>query len=332
MAKAKPVSSEEQGESYGQVTVGIDVSKATLDVWVTGEAQGWTVPNDEEGIAKLTQQLHARTVRLVVAEATGGYEYGVVVALSVAGQAVALVNPRQVREFARATGQRAKTDRLDAQALAQFGATLRPEVRPLPSEETRELDQLVTRRRQVRDMLQAEKNRRDHARGAVKARVQAHIDWLSSELEAVEEDLRTRIEASPLWRAKEDLLRSVPGVGPTVAFTLLAELPELGTLTGREISALVGVAPFARDSGTLRGKRVIWGGRTSVRTCLYMAAVSASSHNPPLKAFYQRLLAAGKAKKLAVIACLRKLLVILNAMVASGTPWDPNFAQNSQIA
>jgi len=325
-SKTKPVQSEGEGEVSGAVTVGIDVAKATLDVWVSGEAKGWTVPNDESGIAKLIEQLQSRSVRLVVLEPTGGYEYAVVVALTVAKLVVAVVNPRQARDFARATGQLAKTDRIDARVLAWFGTAIDPEARPLPSEETRELDHLVTRRRQVRDMLQAEKNRRDHARGTVKGRVQAHIDWLASELTTVEDELRTRIEASPLWRAKEDLLRSAPGVGPTVAFTLLAELPELGSLTGRQISALVGVAPFARDSGTLRGKRVIWGGRASVRTALYMAAVSASCHNPPLKAFYQRLLAAGKARKLALIACLRKLLVILNAMVASGTPWDPNFA------
>jgi transposase len=332
MAKARVTRESEDAEASGAVTVGIDVAKATLDVWVSGEAQGWTIPNDEVGIAKLTEQLQSRPVRLVVLEPTGGYEYAAVVALSVAGLTVAVVNPRQARDFARATGQLAKTDRIDARVLARFGAAIDPAARPLPSEETRELDQLVTRRRQVRDMLQAEKNRRDHARGTVKRRVQAHIAWLTDELSTVEDELRTRIEASPLWRAKEDLLRSVPGVGPTTAFTLLAELPELGTLTGREIAALVGVAPFARDSGTLRGKRVTWGGRTSVRTCLYMAAVTASRHNPPLKAFYQRLLAAGKAKKLAVIACLRKLLVILNAIVASGTPWDPNFAQNPENA
>lgn len=327
MAKSGAVRRGVEDDVPGAVTVGIDVAKATLDVWATGEARGWTVRNDEVGLAELTQQLQSRSVRLVVLEATGGYEYAAVVALSVAGMAVAVVNPRQARDFARATGQLAKTDRIDARVLARFGAAIEPEARPLPSEETRELDHLVTRRRQVRDMLQAEKNRRDLARGTVKGHIEAHIAWLEDQVATVEKELRTRIEASPLWRAKEDLLRSVPGVGPTVAFTLLAELPELGTLTGREISALVGVAPFAKDSGTLRGKRVIWGGRASVRTALYMAAVSASCHNPLLKAFYQRLLAAGKAKKLALIACLRKLLVILNAMVASGSPWNPNFAQ-----
>lgn len=310
------------------VTVGIDVAKATLDVWVESASTGWTVSNDERGIAELVARLRQPGADLIVLEATGGYEYAAVVALSAAGLTVAVVNPRQVRDFARASGRLAKTDRLDAQVLARFGAALRPEARPLPSEETRELDQLVTRRRQVRDMLQAEQNRLALARGAVKRQIQAHVDWLRRQLEAIEDDLRRRIEASPVWHAKAELLRSVPGVGPTTAFTLLAELPELGALSKREIAALVGVAPFARDSGTLRGKRAIWGGRTSVRTCLYMAAVTAARHNPPRKAFYLRLLDAGKPKKLALIAVIRKLLVTLNAIVAHGTPWDPQFAHN----
>ena len=239
---------------------------------------------------------------------------------------MAIVKPRQVRHFARATGRLAKTDRIDAQVLARFGAAVQPAARPLPSDEVRELDALITRRRQVRDMLQAEKNRLALARGVVKRQIEAHVAWLQRQLDESETELTQRIEASPLWQAKHDLLRSVPGIGPTTAVTLLAELPELGSVSGREIAALVGVAPFARDSGSHRGKRIIWGGRTSVRTCLYMAAVSAATHNPVLKTSYQRLLAAGKAKKLAIIACLRKLLVILNAMVASGSPWDPQFA------
>ena len=310
------------------VTIGIDVAKATLDVWVEPAGVGWTVTNDDRGHAELVERARAHEAGLVVLEATGGYEYAAVVALSVAGLTVAVVNPRQARDFARASGRLAKTDRIDARVLARFGVALRPEARPLPSEETRELDQLVTRRRQVRDMLQAEQNRRDHARGTVRRQIQEHIDWLRQQLQAIEDDLRRRIEASPVWHAKEELLRSVPGVGPTTAFTLLAELPELGTLSKREIAALVGVAPFARDSGTLRGKRAIWGGRATVRTCLYMAAVTASRHNPPLKAFYLRLLDAGKPKKLALIAVIRKLLVTLNAIVAHRSPWDPQFAHN----
>ena len=314
------------GPTGEAVTIGIDVAKATLDVWAAPEGVGWSVPNDAAGIAGLVEQVRARAASVVVVEATGGYEYAAVAALSLAGLPVAVVNPRQVRDFARATGRLAKTDRIDAQVLARFGAAVRPEPRPLPSEEVRALDALVTRRRQVRDMLQAERNRRDLAREPVAQGIREHVAWLERQLAALDDDLRRLIEASPVWHAKADLLRSVPGIGPTTAFTLLAELPELGSLSGRELAALVGVAPFARDSGTLRGKRAIWGGRAPVRTVLYMATLSASRHNPSLKAFYRRLLDAGKAKKLALIACLRKLLVILNAMVAHGTPWDPELA------
>jgi transposase len=207
------------------VTIGVDVAKATLDVWVEPAGVGWTVTNDDRGHAELVERARAHEAGLVVLEATGGYEYAAVVALSVAGLTVAVVNPRQARDFARASGRLAKTDRIDARVLARFGVALRPEARPLPSEETRELDQLVTRRRQVRDMLQAEQNRRDHARGTVRRQIQEHIDWLRQQLQAIEDDLRRRIEASPVWHAKEELLRSVPGVGPTTALTLLAELP-----------------------------------------------------------------------------------------------------------
>lgn len=328
MGKAQTARQPEVGEDASRVVIGIDVAKATLDVWVAPEGVGSTVTNDAAGIAELVQQVRERGAGLVVLEATGGYEYAVVVALSAADLAVAVVNPRQVRDFARATGRLAKTDRIDAQILARFGTAIRPDARPLPSEEIRDLDALVTRRRQLGEMLQAERNRLGLARGAVAKQLRQHIIWLARQIKAVEDDLQRRIEASPVWRAKEDLLRSVPGVGPTTAFTLLAELPELGTLSGREIAALVGVAPFARDSGTHRGKRVIWGGRASVRTCLYMAALSASQHNPHLKVFYQRLLTAGKPKKLALTACIRKLVVILNAMVAQSTPWDPHITPN----
>jgi transposase len=312
----------------GEVTIGIDVAKATLDVWVESEGTGWTVGNDAAGIAALIERVQARAVRLVVLEATGGYEYAAVAALSLAGQPVAVVNPRQVRDFARATGRLAKTDRIDAQVLARFGVAIRPEPRSLPSVEVQELDAAVTRRRQLLEMLQMERNRRATARGKVARQIEQHIAWLERQVAAIDTELRRLVEASPVWRAKEDLLRSVKGIGEATAFTLLAELPELGTLSGRQIAALVGVAPFARDSGTLRGKRVIWGGRASVRSVLYMAALSASQHNPVIRAVYQRLLAAGKPPQLALIACLRKLLVILNAMVAHGTPWDPHIAIN----
>jgi len=252
----------------------------------------------------------------------------VVAALSLAGHPVAVVNPRQVRDFAKATGQLAKTDRLDARVLAHFGVAIRPEPRALPSAAVRELDAVVTRRRQVLEMLQAERNRHPLARGKVARQIQQHIAWLERQLTGLDDELRRLIEASPVWRAKENLLRSVPGIGPVATATLLAELPELGTLSGRQIAALVGVAPFARDSGTLRGTRTIRGGRASVRCVLYMATLSAVRWNPPLAATYRRLLDAGKLPKVALIACERKLLVLLNALVAHGTPWEPDFARN----
>ena len=310
------------------LSVGIDVAKATLEVWVEPDGAGWTAPNDPVGIGELVARLRGRPVGRIVLEATGGYEYAAAAALSLAGLAVAVVNPRQVRDFARATGRLAKTDRIDAQVLARFGAAVRPEPRALPSAAVQELDATVTRRRQVLEMLQAERNRHPLARGKVARQIQQHITWLERQLASLDDELKRLVEASPVWRAKENLLRSVPGIGPVTTVTLLAELPELGTLSRHQIAALVGVAPFARDSGTLRGKRAIWGGRTSVRCVLYMATLSAVRWNPPLAATYRRLLDAGKLPKVALIACERKLLVLLNAIVAHGTPWEPDFAQN----
>jgi transposase len=313
----------------GEISVGIDVAKATLDVWGEPEGVGWQVANDPAGIGELVGRLAGHTVARVVVEATGGYEYAVVAALSLAGHPVAVVNPRQVRDFARATGRLAKTDRIDAQVLARFGAAIRPEPRALPSEAVQELDAIVTRRRKVLEMLQAERNRHRTARPAVARQIQQHVAWLERQVSDLDASLKERVEASPVWRAKENLLRSVPGIGKVTTTTLLAELPELGTLTGRQIAALVGLAPFARDSGTMRGKRCIWGGRTSVRTVLYMATLSAVRWNSTIAATYHRLLKAGKLKKVALIACERKLLVILNAMAAHGTPWDPDLAPNT---
>lgn len=313
-------------EVDGEFSVGIDVAKATLEVWINPAGEGWTVTNDAAGIAGLVKRLANHRVTVVVVEATGGYEYAAVASLSLAGQPVAVVNPRQVRDFARATGRLAKTDRIDAQVLAVFGAAIRPEPRALPSADVQELDATVTRRRQLLEMLGAERNRQELARGKLARQIRQHITWLEKQLATVDDDLRHLIEASPVWRAKENLLRSVPGVGPTTAFTLLAELPELGTLSGRQIAALVGVAPFARDSGTLRGKRAIWGGRASVRTVLYMATLVASRYNPRLRDRYQRLRSAGKPAKVALIACARSLIVILNAMLAHRTPWNPDLA------
>ncbi len=255
-------------------------------------------------------------------EATGGYEAALVAALAAAGLPVVVANPRQVRDFARATGQLAKTDALDAQILALFAERVRPTPRPLPDESVRALDALITRRRQLLGMLTAERNRLLIAPPAVRRDVQQHIRFLERRIREADDDLHTAVKASPAWRVRDDLLQSVPGVGRVVSFTLLAELPELGRLSRKEIAALVGVAPLACDSGTLRGKRLVYGGRAPVRAVLYMAALVASRRNPVIRAFYERLRAAGKPAKVALTACMRKLLTILNAMARSGTPWQ----------
>ena len=260
---------------------------------------------------------------LVVLEATGGYERAAVAALAAAQMPVVVANPRQVRDFARATGQLAKTDRIDAETLALFAERVRPTPRPLADEASAALDALLTRRRQLVGMRGAERNRLEHAPPAVARGIRTHIRWLERQLSVVDRDLDDMIHQSPVWRAKEDLLRSVPGVGPIVSRTLLGELPELGQLNRRRIAALAGVAPFACDSGTLRGRRVVWGGRASVRAALYMSALVATRWNPVIRAFYQRLLAAGKPKKVALVACMRKLLTILNVMLRTNTPWAP---------
>jgi transposase len=300
--------------------VGMDVSQDTVDVAVH-PGTAFQIPNDDQGIAEAVTRLQARPPTLIVLEATGGLEVPLAGALAAAGLPVVVVNPRQVRDFARATGQLAKTDRLDAQVLARFAEAIRPPVRPVPDEQTQALAALVARRRQLIDMLTAEKNRLRLAARPIQKRVQAHITWLEKELENINTDLTTTMRQSPVWREKEDVLRSVPGVGPVLTMTLLANLPELGTLTRKEVAALAGVAPFPRDSGTLKGRRAIWGGRAHVRAALYMAALVATRRNPVIRTFYQRLCQAGKAKKLAVTACMRKLLTILNAMVKSRTPW-----------
>jgi transposase len=303
------------------VAVGIDVAKAHLDVAVWPGADQWRAPNDEAGVAALGARLAALAPPLVVLEATGGLERLAAAALAAAGLPVAVVNPRQVRDFAKAVGQLAKTDALDAQLLARFAADVRPPPRPLPDAAQQELAALLARRRQVVTMLTAERQRLGAALPAVRERVRAHGRWLERELAAVDDELGGALRASPAWRAKAALLRSVPGVGPVVALTLLAELPELGALDRKRLAALVGVAPLNADSGTRRGKRLVWGGRGRVRAALYMAALVATRFNPVLRAFYARLLAAGKAKKAALTACMRKLLLILNAIVQTGTPW-----------
>ena len=310
--------------------VGIDVSKAELEVAVGDE--GWTVSNDEAGIETLLERLSERRLELVVLEATGGYETTAAAALAEAGHAVVVANPRQVRDFARATGQLAKTDRIDARVLALFAERVRPEVRVLPDEETQELTALLARRRQLLEMMVAEKNRLKMASTAVEKDIREHIEWLKRKLRSVDSDLERRIKASPVWRAKEDLLRSIPGIGPVVSRTLIGALPELGKLNSKQIAALAGVAPLNRDSGTLRGKRMVWGGRRSVRVALYMAALTASQRNPAIRVFYQRLREGGKPPKVALTACMRKLLVIANAMVRDDVPWNPAHRSELEFA
>ena len=303
--------------------VGIDVSKATLDLAVRPTGETWQVPNDDPAWPELVARVRALAPTRIVLEATGGYEHAVVAALAAAGLPVVVANPRQVRDFGRACGQLAKTDRIDAALLALFAERVQPELRPLPDAAAQALDALLTRRRQLLEMLTAERNRLGFARGPIRRDIDQHIRWLEKRLTDVDRDLAAAIEASPVWRATEDLLRTVPGVGPVLSRTLLGALPELGRLTNKQIAALVGVAPHARDSGTLRGKRMIWGGRASVRAVLYMGALVAAQFNPVIRAFYQRLRAAGKPAKVALTACMRKLLIILNAMVRTGTPWSP---------
>ena len=312
-----------------QLFVGIDIAKDRLDLDTCPHAEPWHTTNDAQGINQVIKHLRERQPALIVLEATGGYERTLAAALASDGLPVAVVNPRQVRDFARATGQLAKTDAIDAQVLALFAERIRPEVRPVPDAQQQALAALVVRRRQLLEMLQAEKNRLHLAHKAVQAEVRSHIRFLEKRLDKADRALQTAIEASPVWRAKENLLRSAPGVGPVVSATLLAELPELGRLSGREISALVGLAPFNRDSGKFRGQRCIWGGRVSVRCALYMATLVAVRHNPVLRRHYGQLLGRGKAKKVALVACMRKLLVMLNAMMKTQTHWNADFGCES---
>jgi len=305
---------------------GIDVAQDWLDVAIHGIGQPWRVTPDEQGVAHLIRSMQEQQVALVVLEATGGLEVPIAASLGAAGMAVAVVNPRQVRDFARSLGKLAKTDRMDAQVLAHFAAATRPTPRPLPHEQARELAALVARRRQVLQMHAAELQRRQRALPLVRHRIDRVVALLEQELQDLDTELRDRLRASLLWREQEDLLQSVPGVGPALTFSLLADLPELGTLSGKQVAALVGVAPMNRDSGRWRGKRVVWGGRANVRAALYMPTVVAVRWNPVLREFYQRLVAAGKPKKVALVACMRKLLVILNAMLKHRTPWQANHA------
>ncbi len=308
--------------------VGVDVSKARLDVHVLPAGTAFAVANDPDGVAELVERLRPLACAAVVLEATGGLEAVALAALTAAGLPAAAVNPRQARDFAKGFGRLAKTDAVDAATLALFAEKVRPAPRPLPDEKARAFQALLTRRRQLVEMRVAEQSRLAATTDrAVRKDLDAHVRWLIRRLDALDAELAAAVQASPAWRAKDDLLRGVPGIGAATARVLLAELPELGTMTGKQAAALAGLAPFARDSGTRRGTRTIAGGRAGVRSALYMAALSAARYNPPLRAFRDRLRAAGKAAKVVLVAVARKLLVILNAMLRDGRPWNPDLAK-----
>lgn len=309
-----------------QPYVGIDVSKAALDVSFHPDGQDWRVANDAEGQTVTRDRLRSLDPVLIVLEASGGLERPLARMLSESGLPVAVINPAQVRHFARATGLLAKTDALDAQILARFAASMEPKPRALPEEETEELQNLLTRRRQLIKMLTAEKNRGHQAADPIRSQIEEHITWLEKQLRQVDRRIERLQQCHPVWREQARLLQTVPGVGPILTATLLGNLPELGQLSRKQIAALVGVAPFNRESGRWRGQRSISGGRAQVRTALYMGAVTAAQYNGVIREFYERLLDAGKPPKVAQVACMRKLLVILNAMVKHQTSWQPGAA------
>lgn len=315
-------------QNCAPVFVGIDVAKDRLDVHVLPADAAFAVPRDDDGLSKLVERLTPLAPALIVLEATGGFETVVTAALAGAGLPVVVVNPRQIRDFARAMGRLAKTDRLDAEAIAHFADRVRPPIRPLPDEDRIALAELVNRRRQLITMITAETNRRARVTARKLARrIERHLAWLQAELTEIETDIDGQVRRMPAWQAAADLLTSVPGVGPVLCRVLLAEMPELGSIERRKIAALAGVAPMNCDSGQRRGQRMIRGGRSGVRAALYMAALVASRHNPPIRALYQRLLARGSAKKAALVACMHKLLTILNAILRSGQPWRDTQAQ-----
>lgn len=305
--------------------IGIDVSKDRLDIASFPDHSRWSCPNSEQAMADLVKRLTEAS--LIVLEATGGLETLVVAALGQAKLPVVVINPRQARDFAKATGKLAKTDAIDAAVLAHFGQAIRPEPRPLKDQELCELTSLLTRRNQLVDMLAAEKNRLSSAPVRIRQSIQEHIRWLEKRIKESNGSLEIFIHQSPLWREKDQLLQSTPGVGPLLSAALITGLPELGTLGPKKIAALVGVAPLNRDSGHSRGKRIVWGGRASLRSALYMGTLAAIRFNPAIKAFYERLVAAGKMRKVAITACMHKLLTILNAIIKNKTPWTPQGAQ-----
>lgn len=302
--------------------IGIDISKNQLDVAVIPDGPSASYANNEQGIGKLIGVLKRYQPCLVATEPTGGMEYPLTSALCEAQLPVVVINPRQVRDFAKAAGILAKTDRIDAKVIARFAQTVRPQIRPLKSDQLRQLSELNTRRRQLVKMITAEQNRLASATKATRGNIVAHIAWLEKSLKDVDDDMRTAIRKSPVWRAKDKILKSTPGVGPVLSTSLIAGVPELGQLNRKQIAALVGLAPFNQDSGKFSGRRKIWGGRAFVRHTLYMATLSAIQYNPVIKPFYERLCAAGKKPKVAIVACMRKLLVTLNAMLKNNTHWS----------
>ena len=308
-----------------EVFIGIDVSKARLDVAILPSGESFGVSNDNQGFDELSARIKTLGVKLAVVEATGGFESAMVSALATVIP-IAVVNPRQVRDFAKATGKLAKTDKIDAAVLAHFGQAVRPRVTPPSSPELAQLQALVTRRRQLQEMITAENNRLELAPKSMQKPIQAHISLMEKMLDKVDKEMNDTLRTSPMWQVSNDLLQSVPGIGPVLSATVLAELPEIGKLSRQQLAALVGVAPLNRDSGTMRGKRGIWGGRPAVRSALYMGAVVAMRFNPVIKSLYERLRAAGKPPKVALIACVRKLLTILNAIMRDKKAWTPQNA------
>jgi transposase len=306
--------------------VGIDVAKGTLDLCIDPAGETVHAVYDDQGIRQVVERLVDLSPTLIVVEATGGLEMRLAGELAAKGLPVAIINPRQARDFAKATGQLAKTDVVDAAILAAFARAIRPAVRPIKDADTRDLDDLVTRRRQLMDMRVQEMLRMGIASKVQKKSLAAHITWLNKRIADLDDDLTERLRASDVWRTKDDLLRGIPGVGAVTSLTMLAKCPELGQLNRREIASLAGVAPLARDSGKHRGKRFIWGGRADVRSVLYMAAISAMRFNCRIKAFAERLRATGKPAKVVIVACMRKLLTIMNVMIRNNTPWNPENA------
>ena len=310
--------------------VGVDVSKADLEIGVIPGSKTWKVSNDGPGIQQLIDSLVSLSPSVIVIEATGGYETLVASSLAMAQLPVVVINPRHVRSFAKAIGVLAKTDRIDCLVLAQYGKSINPEPRPLKDEQAQELTAMLGRRKQLVEMLTMEKNRIDKTTNSVLDYIHAHIVWLESQLQQVDNHLHNSIKNSPVWREKDKIIRSVPGAGPVLSVTLISELPELGILNRRQIAALVGVAPFNCDSGKRKGYRRVWGGRALIRSILYMATLSAVRCNPVIRSFYKRLIAAGKKPKVSLTACMRKLLIIINSMVRNGSLWNQNYFLETQ--